>query len=378
MHDAFSLRLLKWNDRLNGIPRKGALVAITFFAAALFFFALPYCWPFVLAFLFSRMLEPFVRAASKGFGRVRLGRPAASALGVLLLFGIVGALLSALVGRLVQELTGFVRTLPQIITWVSETGVSELKALYARYREVLPAYLPEVLEDALTSLGQNALRWAGTLSAALTSGAWSTAASIPHALLSIVLTVMGTYYMTADRARISGFFHRTLPAGLMRHSRFVRTRLWGALLGQVRSQLTVSLVITVFLMAALAAFRIRYGLLIGLLIGVADALPVLGAGLFLIPWSIGAFIGGQTATGVLAACLYIGTIVIRQVLEPRIVGKNLGLYPLATMAAMYAGYRLMGFLGLLVGPVLLNVVKVILEADEKVRAAIPDPLKSPQ
>ena len=70
--------------------------------------------------------------------------------------------------------------------------------------------------------------------------------------------------------------------------------------------------------------------------------------------------------GALAACLYVGTVVIRQVLEPRIVGHNLGLYPLATMAAMYAGYRLLGFLGLLAGPVLLNVIVVVLEADDPV------------
>ena len=98
---------------------------------------------------------------------------------------------------------------------------------------------------------------------------------------------------------------------------------------------------------------------------VVDALPVLGAGLFLIPWSIAAFVAGNAGTGVLAACLYVGTVVIRQVLEPRIVGHNLGLYPLATMAAMYAGYRLLGFLGLLAGPVLLNVIVVVLEADER-------------
>ena len=134
---------------------------------------------------------------------------------------------------------------------------------------------------------------------------------------------------------------------------------------QVRSQLMVSLAVTLFLMIALAAFRVRYGLLIGLGIGVADALPVLGAGLFLIPWSIAAFVAGNAGTGVLAACLYVGTVVIRQVLEPRIVGHNLGLYPLATMAAMYAGYRLLGFLGLLAGPVLLNVIVVVLEADER-------------
>lgn len=114
----------------------------------------------------------------------------------------------------------------------------------------------------------------------------------------------------------------------------------------------------------------RYGLLIGLGIGVADALPVLGAGLFLIPWSIAAFVVASRS-GRASACLYVGTVVIRQVLEPRIVGHNLGLYPLATMAAMYAGYRLLGFLGLLAGPVLLNVIVVVLEADERASPADP-------
>lgn len=361
-------RLTLWNERLGGIPRKGALVAVTFAAAALFFYLLPYFWPFAMAFLFSRMLEPLVRAVARKMVRFRAARRLAAALGTLMLFGIAGAVVSALVSRLLQELLGLVKSLPQGVAWVSEVAVPEIRRLYTRYRELLPAYLFELLEGTVSTFTQNALRWAGTLSAAITGGAWSTALSIPHALLSVVLTVMGTYYMTADRARIAGFFHRAFPAQLMRHSRLIRGRLWGALLGQLRSQLAVSLVVTAFLMVALAVFGVRYGLVIGLIIGVADALPVLGAGLFLIPWSVIGFIGGQTGTGILMACLYVGTVVIRQVLEPRIVGRNLGLYPLATMAAMYAGYRLLGFVGLLLGPVLLNVVKVILETDEKTNA----------
>ena len=103
--------------------------------------------------------------------------------------------------------------------------------------------------------------------------------------------------------------------------------------------------VTLFLMIALAAFRVRYGLLIGLGIGVADALPVAGGRAVSDPLEHRRLVAGDAGTGVLAACLYVGTVVIRQVLEPRIVGHNLGLYPLATMAAMYAGYRLLGFLG---------------------------------
>ena len=79
----------------------------------------------------------------------------------------------------------------------------------------------------------------------------------------------------------------------------------------------------------------------------------------------------QAIIGVQMACAYVGVVVIRQVAEPRIVGRQLGLYPLLTMMAMYAGYRLIGFLGLLLGPVLLQVMKAMLEADAAVQAVIP-------
>ena len=223
MEQSLSRRLEAMDRRLNGLLRKAALVAVTLAAMALALVLLPYCWPFVLAFVFSRMLEPFVRVTAKG--RIRLGRKAAAALGVLLLFGVAGALATVLVTRLTREL---VRALPQAAAWVGEAAVPWLRGLYDQVRAALPDLLPDVMDNALTSLAQSAVGWAASLSAALTSGAFSTAASIPHALLSTVLLVMGTYYMTADRARIAAFFHRTFPGGLMKRGKLVSARLWKA------------------------------------------------------------------------------------------------------------------------------------------------------
>ena len=227
MEQSLSRRLEAMDRRLNGLLRKAALVAVTLAAMALALVLLPYCWPFVLAFVFSRMLEPFVRVTAKG--RIRLGRKAAAALGVLLLFGVAGALATVLVTRLTREL---VRALPQAAAWVGEAAVPWLRGLYDQVRAALPDLLPDVMDNALTSLAQSAVGWAASLSAALTSGAFSTAASIPHALLSTVLLVMGTYYMTADRARIAAFFHRTFPGGLMKRGKLVSARLWKAVLLQ--------------------------------------------------------------------------------------------------------------------------------------------------
>ncbi len=356
-------RLRQWNRRLNGLPRKALLIAITLLGAWLLALLAPYCWPFLLGLVFSLMLEPFVRFCLKHNKRIRWKRGPATLVGMLLLFGVAGVVFTLLAGRLARELVGLARGVPAFIAWLTDTVYPELQALYARYSDILPASVMTVVDSTLSGLGDTAVRAAGSVSAWLTTGAVSTATSIPGALLAVVLTVMNTYYLTADRPRILAFLKRTFPPAWAEHASLVKRNLSESLFGQVKSQLLVSLIITAFLVLSLSLFGVRYGLVIGLIIGVCDALPVVGAGLFLIPWSLFEFVLGTTGTGVFIAAVYVGTIVLRQICEPRIVGRALGLYPLATMTAMYAGYRLLGFLGLLAGPILLNLLKVVLAAD---------------
>lgn len=357
--------LAAWNKRLNGLPRRLALVAVTLGAAAAALWLLPYLWPFAAAFLFSRILEPFVHFATKGLFRIpcRQRRKVAAIAGMVLLFGLAGAVFTGIFSWLWREVNSFVRSLPQLMEWVNAQVLPAATNLYKRLGNLLPQNMMQLWQQSLHSLGQTAIQWAAALSAWVTSGAWSTATSIPHALLSVILTLMSTYYLTADRDRIAAFFHRTFPPSMLKRSRLIRANLLKALVGQLRSQLMISLFVMFFLMLTLGISGVRYGAAIGMLIGLADALPLFGAGVFLIPWSLVSFLIGQSGMGITLACLYLGTILIRQLLEPRLVGQQLGLYPLATMMAMYLGYRLLGFSGLLIGPVLLNLTKAVLDAD---------------
>ena len=118
--------------------------------------------------------------------------------------------------------------------------------------------------------------------------------------------------------------------------------------------------IAVELTVGFVILRIPYSVLLALLIGIMDALPIIGAGLFLIPMSAIGFITGDIGMGVGVAVLYILTIVTRQIVEPRVVSVQLGLYPLVTMAAMYAGLCVMGFGGMLLGPVVVLILKAAL------------------
>ncbi len=360
-------RFRRLNESWNGLPRKLLLCAGALLACAALLSLLPVALPFAVGWLLSLALSPLVRLLTRPMGRVRLSRGAATAVGMLLLLALTGTVLGLAAARVVRELTGFVRTLPE---WLGTVALPWVQGLLLENQDVLPQQVVALIKSAVASLGQQAAALAARLSGWLASGAVATATGLPTAVLTVVLTVMCLYYFTADRARIAAFFARQMPPQLLDYLARLRRDVKGALFGQVRSQMLVSLVLTVALALALAIYGVPYGLLVGLLIGAADALPVVGAGLFLVPWSIFAFLSGDVGMGVFVACVYLGTILLRQVLEPRIVGRNLGLYPLATMAAMYVGFRLMGLLGLLAGPILLSLCRVVLLVDGERRDGV--------
>jgi sporulation integral membrane protein YtvI len=356
-------RLSGWNERRNGLPRKGWLILLTLLFTWIFILIVPLCWPFLLALLFSMMLSPLVRLCEGRSKRVKVPRWLLTLVGVLLLFGILGVGFSFLFRRLFHELILLTHSIPELVAWISSTAIPYLRGLYEQYSGMLPITAIDAFNKGLSSIGDSAMKTAGSISAALTSGAMNAATSIPGILLSIVLTIMGTFYFTLDRERITNFVRRTFPADMQKHGTLVKNNLFHSLFGQIKSQLTVSLIITTFLVLAFVIYGVRYGLLLGIMIGIADALPVIGAGLFLIPWAVVSLVLGNYAMGIFLCAVYIGTMLIRQISEPRIVGANLGLYPLATMMAMFAGFQLIGVLGLIAGPILLNLLKVVLEAD---------------
>ncbi len=353
-------RLRNWNGKMNDIPRRLVLIALVLAVCFVVVKLFPLFWPFVVALLFAMMMEPLVRLLRRAFSKMRLGNKLATILGMVVLFGLIGWLLKAVSGRLIREAISLAQATPSLLRSLNIQITVWMTNLSQHYADVLPDNLTGMIESVLKE-AENALT---PLARTIAAGAWTTATSAPKVLLSVVLTIMGTFYLSSDRERIFAYFHRTFPKGVVRKSMLLKRDIFKALFGQVKAQLLVSLLITVVVTCGLLIQHKPYWLLLGLLIGLADALPVLGAGLFLIPWSLVGFAMGDTATGIGMALTYVSVVVARQIAEPRIVGKNLGLYPLATMMAMFAGFQLTGnVLGLLLGPILLNLCKVVLQAD---------------
>ena len=101
----------------------------------------------------------------------------------------------------------------------------------------------------------------------------------------------------------------------------------------------------------------RYALVCALLIAALDILPLFGSGIVLVPWAIVLIVSDAVGVGVGMLVLFAVITVARQILEPRLVGGALGIHPLATLAAMYIGFRVFGIVGMLISPLVIVALK---------------------
>ena len=191
-------RLRNWNGKMNDIPRRLVLIALVLAVCFVVVKLFPLFWPFVVALLFAMMMEPLVRLLRRAFSKMRLGNKLATILGMVVLFGLIGWLLKAVSGRLIREAISLAQATPSLLRSLNIQITVWMTNLSQHYADVLPDNLTGMIESVLKE-AENALT---PLARTIAAGAWTTATSAPKVLLSVVLTIMGTFYLSSDRERI--------------------------------------------------------------------------------------------------------------------------------------------------------------------------------
>lgn len=352
---------------MNDVPRRVMLIVLVAALCFVLIKLLPFFWPFLIGLIIAWMMEPLARVLRKALRKLPFGRGAATLICMLLFYGIVGIVVVLVSGKLLQEGLGLIKNLPDIARTVYNEASGWLATLPdhlpPQVTELLPGDISTQLESLLKSALANVSTWAVSISAKAASFTISKAVSLPYAILAIVFTIMGSFYMSYDRERILNFFRNLFPAHVVKNVRLIKGGVFSALFGQIRAQCFISFVITLVVIAGLTLTGRPYPLVIGILIGIADVLPVIGAGLFLNPWAVVLLAIGEYTVGIGMFLTYIAVVTVRQIIEPRIVGQQLGLYPLVTMMCMFAGFKVLGATGLIVGPLVANLCRVTLDAD---------------
>lgn len=323
-------------------------------ALAAFNYILPILIPFIIAMIFSFIMEPIIIVLQR---RTRMSRSLATLTAMLFVFGGIAVILAAIILQLVAELSHLSLSLPGIAVELRSFYHDIFDRLTALYVTLPPEVLPS-LEKSINNL---------TVSLqGLIAGAVNTImlfiSLVPGTLTILLVSMLATYFLARDRQVIVKVLLQFIPSPWDEKLIEVTGAITTAFTGYLKAQLILVFINTVISVTGLFLIGADYALTMGLLIGFFDLIPVLGPATIYIPWLIWTFATGSTAFGIKLVVLYLLVIVIRQVLETKIVSGNLGLHPLATLVAMYAGLKILGFPGLVIGPILLIAIQAVIKA----------------
>ncbi len=316
-------------------------------------YALPIALPFLIALGLGLAISPL---ASSLHRRTRLPAGLCSLLLIALFLALALLILGFAVTRLLAELLRFASGLGDAATGLGSLVeyFSELSSNLPFLRELREKSNSEEFWQAIDSAVSGSL--SGAVERALSSvcdGLISLAGALPTAALTVTVTLLATYYFSQQKSRDE--LMALLPSGAAERLRGLGKRIGAALRAWARAYLLILLITALELFIGFSILGVDYALLAALGVALVDILPILGTGTVLIPWSIIGFAGGDRRLGLGLLILYAVISLVRQLTEPKLVGKSLGLPPIISLIGFYVGYRLFGFFGMIAAPAVLMI-----------------------
>ncbi len=322
------------------------VVAIVYFV---FKFLAAYLLPFVIALIIALLIQKPTSFVSK---HTKMPKGICSVILVLLTYIIVASLLT-LLGYFVYSLMIKIATaLPYVFNELSETwniitdSVNEMMSH-------MPGYAQSSVEDIISGLivdaGKAVTGWVPSFAANI-------AISAPEYLVITTVTIVASCYCAKDFEKIRIFARRMLKP---RHRQLIgeiKDIAYKNIFKMLKSYALIMLITFVELSLGLLIIGVDNALLLALVIAFVDILPVLGCGTVLIPWGIVALIQGNFPIGIGVLLLYAVILVIRNIVEPKIVGEQVGLHPLITLLAIFVGFRFLGIIGMFALPIVAIIL----------------------
>lgn len=345
---------MKIEKRLRFIINVAYFAILAAAAFLLLRYGLPALMPFVLAFLLAYCLKRPIRFLAE---KLRLGRRAAALLTVLLFYGTIGLFLAFLSVRAISGVSQFIVNLPGLYAEYAEpvlTSFFESAEEFFLYQDPeLLNQLNAVWEQFLNSLGQQVTGLSVEVMGVLSG----MASSLPAFFIRLVLMIIASFFIAMDYDALTGFCMDQMSGRTKKIFLQIKEYVVGTLFVCIRSYALIMSITFLELAVGLTLIGVEYSVAIALFIAVFDILPVLGTGGIMIPWVILEAFRGDLALAVRLLIVYVAITVIRNILEPKIVGSQIGLHPVVTLASMFLGAQLFGVIGLFGFPIGLSLLR---------------------
>lgn len=341
------------------------IVSVSGFTIAAFYLS-TLIFPFLIAWLIALIMNPFVNFLQYS---ARLPR----GLAVLLVLCGILCIITGTITLLIAELFAITeylskhapQQLQEILSTIEHVFITtlfpkiqqlidQLIGLENREHNTITTQLNDILTNLLGRAGlfmQTALsKITGFLS-------W-----LPKAFTSIIFMIIATFLISKDWYRIKQLFGRFLPDRFKQRGLKIFYDLRAALFGYIRAQFIIIFISTMIVFSGLLILKVQYPFTSALMIGIVDLIPFLGTGIVFIPWIIYEWLIHNHPMAIGLFVLYVVVIVTRQFIEPKIVSTNIGMNPLATLLSIFIGWKLLGFLGIILAPALFVLIQAIYKA----------------
>ena len=334
------------------IPLLGLCLVIFLGPRLLHFFM-----PFVVGWILALLANPLVRFLER---RVKLVRRHGSMLIIIAALAIVIGLFYGAGLLVYREMGSFLADAPEIY----QSVIAEIENALQNGRK-LAEYFPQNLQPPLLAFSDNLDGLFGKLVSRAAEPtvqiAGHVAKSIPNLLVNMVIIILSSYLFLADRESIMRWLKEHLPAFVFRYIEYMKRDAKGLIGGYFLAQFRIMCAVALILAAGFLVLGVRYGVLLAFLTAILDFLPIFGTGTVLFPWAVVKLFAGEYAYATGLILLYILTQVVRQIIQPKIVGESMGLPPLMTLFLLYLGFKLRGLTGMIlavpVGLVFINFYK---------------------
>lgn len=310
--------------------------------------------PFIFAFIIAYILKKLAKLISSS---TKISRKTVSFFLVLIFYSTIGVLISLSGVKLISTVSKIVLSLPAI--YQNQLGpflITTFNGIEKAVLRIDPAIV-EILnkgfDQLVRSLGENVTN----ISMAIVGALSNVASSFPVFLIKVLLMIISTFFIAIDFEIISSFIQRQFSKRGNEIIVTIKQYVVNTLFVVIRSYALIMSITFVELSIGLSIIGIPNAILIALFIALFDILPVLGTGGIMIPWTIMTIFQGDYRTALGLLIVYIFVTVIRNILEPKIVGGQLGIHPVVALMSMFIGANLLGVIGLFGFPITLSLLK---------------------
>lgn len=335
---------------------------VTMILAILFcVFILPsiiiYFMPFIIGAIIALIANPLVRFLER---RIKIVRRAGSAFVIVLTIAVIVSISYIIIAMLVEQIVGFAGNLPDLWKSVSAT-IAQITKSYDIYLARMPLVLREWVAGIFASFNENTTSILKSMGAPMAEAASRFAKNLPLVIIGIIMAILSSYFFVAEREYIVKMIKKGASDSMMKRWNVVYKTMKDAVGGYFRAQFKIMGVVFFILLVGFTILGVDYGILLALLIAMLDFLPFFGTGIVMLPWAIYQFAVGDYRMGIGLLIAWGVSQLIRQLIQPKLVGDSIGLEPIPTLFLLYIGFRIGGAFGLIIavpaGMIIINLYR---------------------